>query len=65
MKKRKHIPQEVPVFGFIAFVLFLIALIVNLIAKGTDMKYAIDCAYAGACFVALAVSREGDHWRRF
>jgi hypothetical protein len=42
-------------FGLFAFVCFLVALIVNLLVKGTDVKYALDFAYAGAMFLSLHI----------
>jgi hypothetical protein len=50
-------------FGAIAFVCFLVALIINLAVKGTDVKYALDFAYAGGAFLGLAMSRWGS-WQR-
>jgi hypothetical protein len=52
-------------FGIIAFILFLIALIICVIEKGTgtDMKFAYDCAFAGGAFLGLAMSRWGN-WQR-
>ena len=52
-------------FGAIAFVCFLIALIIAVITKcaGTDFKFAIDFAFAGGAFLGLALSRWGN-WQR-
>jgi hypothetical protein len=51
-------------FGIIAFVCFLVALILNIVDKsGTSSKYVLDFALAGGCFLGLALSPWGN-WHR-
>ncbi|MGA2412695.1 MAG: hypothetical protein ABSG46_20220 [Candidatus Binataceae bacterium] len=52
-------------FGLIAFVCFLIALIMFIITKGVghDAKYAIDFAFAGAAFLCLHLTWGWYPWR--
>jgi hypothetical protein len=51
-------------FGLIASACFLVALIVNIAVKGTDAKYALDFAYAGAMFLSLHLAWPVYPWRR-